>query len=269
MKGKLKLLVFIFIYCCFYNQVLEGNNKCLILQEAWLYTAPAVPDFLTRWNKTQCQVHNNGGGLLRCGQTEMFIKRECVCTYHNVIEATRYHQYSSCPPGDGSDNVTQLKCGDCKRYSLNNAGPCINGGKLNCKGDEVAHEIKCECPSNARGAFCEEKIQQVARICDEIPKLSIKGLKDCNLTWDDCVTYSRNRRYSYKCNTTMLFKDKLGLPLCNDTENTTVNPKTDRNAAHVSRSDFAHNSAIGKHVSINMLEFTVSVFFLACTIFGG
>lgn len=51
---------------------------------------------------------------------------------------------------------------------------------------------------------------QVARICDEIPKLSIKGLKDCNLTWDDCVTYSRNRRYSYKCNTTMLFKDKLG-----------------------------------------------------------
>lgn len=26
MKGKLKLLVFIFIYCCFYNQVL-GKNR--------------------------------------------------------------------------------------------------------------------------------------------------------------------------------------------------------------------------------------------------
>lgn len=51
--------------------------------------------------------------------------------------------------------------GDCKRYSLNNAGPCINGGKLTCKGDEVAHEIKCECPSNSRGAFCEEKIEKV------------------------------------------------------------------------------------------------------------
>lgn len=51
--------------------------------------------------------------------------------------------------------------GDCKRYSLNNTGPCINGGKLTCKGHEVAHKIKCECPPNARGAFCEEKIEKV------------------------------------------------------------------------------------------------------------
>lgn len=48
--------------------------------------------------------------------------------------------------------------GDCKRYSLNNVGFCINGGKLNCKGDEVVYEIKCECLLNVRGVFCEEKI---------------------------------------------------------------------------------------------------------------
>lgn len=27
---------------------------------------------------------------------------------------------------------------------------------------------------------------------------------------NDCVTYSRNRRYAYKCNTTILFMDKQG-----------------------------------------------------------
>lgn len=268
MKKAVELLVFIFICRCCCKQLAEPD-RCLIIQDTTSYKTPVAPDFLTQPNKTQCQDHNNVGGLLRCGQTEVFIKPECVCTYHNVIEATRYHLYSSCPLGEESDIVTQLKCGDCKRYSLNNTGPCINGGKLTCKGHEVAHKIKCECPPNARGAFCEEKIEKVARICDKIPKLSTEGLKECEFTRNDCVTYSRNRRYAYKCNTTILFMDKQGLPLCNDTENTTVNPKTDRNAAHVSRSDFAHNSAIGIHVSINMLEFTVSVFFLACTIFGG
>lgn len=50
---------------------------------------------------------------------------------------------------------------DCKRYSLNNAGPCTNGGKPTCKGDEVAHEITRECPPNYRGPFCEEKVEKV------------------------------------------------------------------------------------------------------------
>lgn len=257
----MKLVVFTFIYCCFYNQLSEGNNKCVILQDTWSFKTPAIPDFLTKSNKTQCQVQNNVGGLLKCGRTHVYVKRECVCTYHNVIEATRYHPYSSCPPGEDSDNVTQLKCGDCKRYSLNNAGPCINGGKLTCKGDEVAHEIKCECPPNSRGSFCEENIEKVARVCDKISKVSIEGLKNCDLTWEDCVTYSRNRQYAYKCNKTMLFKDRRGLPLCNDTENTTVNPTTvskeptDHDAAFMGQSHSAHNSAIGIYVSIHMLEF--------------
>lgn len=51
---------------------------------------------------------------------------------------------------------------------------------------------------------------EVARICDKIPKLSTEGLKECEFTRNDCVTYSRNRRYAYKCNTTILFMDKQG-----------------------------------------------------------
>ena len=50
---------------------------------------------------------------------------------------------------------------DCKKYSLNNTGPCINGGKLTCRGDEVAPEITCQCPPNYEGKFCEIKIEKV------------------------------------------------------------------------------------------------------------
>ena len=46
-------------------------------------------------------------------------------------------------------------------YSLNNNGPCINGGKLTCKGQEVAPNITCECPPNYSGAFCENKVENV------------------------------------------------------------------------------------------------------------
>ena len=46
-------------------------------------------------------------------------------------------------------------------YSMNNSGPCINGGKLTCKGQEVAPNITCECPPNYSGAFCENKVENV------------------------------------------------------------------------------------------------------------
>lgn len=51
---------------------------------------------------------------------------------------------------------------DCKKYSSNSNGPCINGGKLTCKGDEVAPNIICECPLNYKGMFCEEKSENVS-----------------------------------------------------------------------------------------------------------
>ena len=50
---------------------------------------------------------------------------------------------------------------DCKKYSLNNTGPCINGGTLTCRGDEVAPEITCQCPPHYEGKFCEVKIEKV------------------------------------------------------------------------------------------------------------
>ena len=50
---------------------------------------------------------------------------------------------------------------DCKKYSLNNNGPCINGGKLTCKGQEVAPEVTCQCPPNYEGDLCEKRIEKV------------------------------------------------------------------------------------------------------------
>ena len=47
--------------------------------------------------------------MLRCGQTNIHLKPECLCTFHNVFEA-KYHGYSSCPDGANSNIVTQLKC---------------------------------------------------------------------------------------------------------------------------------------------------------------
>lgn len=50
---------------------------------------------------------------------------------------------------------------DCKRYSLNNNGPCINGGNLTCRGNEFVVQITCECPPHYHGMFCEEKEENV------------------------------------------------------------------------------------------------------------
>lgn len=49
-------------------------------------------------------------------------------------------------------------------YSLNNHGPCINGGILTCKEDEVAPNVNCRCPPHYKGMFCEEKMENVIGI---------------------------------------------------------------------------------------------------------
>lgn len=135
----------------FFIVCVEGNNQCVIIQDKMSIVVPfRPPSFLVHPNKTQCQEQNKEQILLRCGLTDVYIKPECVCTFHNVYEA-KYHDYSSCHHGEKSDDVTKLKCSDCQKYSLNNKGPCINGGKLTCKGDEVAPHITCECPPNYQG----------------------------------------------------------------------------------------------------------------------
>nr|XP_022310344.1 uncharacterized protein LOC111115793 [Crassostrea virginica] len=182
-----------------------------------------MPSFLKNaTNKDQCQVHGGDQEMLRCGQTDVYIKPECVCSFFHVYEATLYHKYSSCPDAGASDIVTQLKCETCKQYSLNNNGPCINGGKLICKGDEVAPKVKCQCPQNYEGDLCEYRIENIIRICDRI--FSSSNLTNCDRTGSECVTYSRNKRYTYKCQETNTSQDRQGLPLCLDTEDTTPNP---------------------------------------------
>ena len=62
-------------------------------------------------------------------------------------------------------------------YSLNNSGPCINGGKLTCKGQEVAPNITCECPPNYSGAFCENKVENVLVITYRINRNILARVK--------------------------------------------------------------------------------------------
>lgn len=143
---------------------------------------------------------------------------------------------------------------DCKMLSLNNKGPCINGGNLTCTGDEVAPAIKCTCPPHYKGNFCEDKMEnvivfitlisfflstcsnlfdkhkckhdsfyiaylspypvcikfQITRLCDIISNASADTLRNCNVTKEDCVTYSRNRRYAFKCYKTETSQERGG-----------------------------------------------------------
>nr|XP_022345014.1 uncharacterized protein LOC111137705 isoform X2 [Crassostrea virginica] len=198
---KTEIVLFFVLY--FYVQKTETQKQCVIIQEKESIDVPFVQ------------------GMLQCDQSNVYIKPECVCSFHNVYEATFYHSYSSCPEGTPSDLVTKLKCRDCKKYSLNNTGPCINGGTLTCRGDEVAPEITCQCPPHYEGKFCEVKIEKVTRVCDMISNYSTGGLLNCAMTGRDCITYSRNMQYAYKCNEAHLSQDRRGLPLCIDTENTT------------------------------------------------
>lgn len=50
---------------------------------------------------------------------------------------------------------------DCLMYSMKRNGPCINGGILTCKGNEVVPNINCLCPPNYEGMFCEEKLENL------------------------------------------------------------------------------------------------------------
>ncbi|XP_078336791.1 uncharacterized protein LOC111136025 [Crassostrea virginica] len=242
----------------------EIPSKCVIIQDKEsIDVGFDIPSFLTNADKAQCQVHKGDKGNLRCGQTDVYIKPECVCSFYNVYEATLYHGYSSCPPGSATDLVTKLKCPVCEKYSLNNNGPCINGGRLNCSGEEVAPEITCQCPPNYEGKFCEKRIENVTRICERISKNSTNWLPDCASTGRDCITYSRNKIYAYKCHETYVSQDREGLPLCIDTEDLTTRPSMSTTSGP-SAKDASHLISDSKsvHCLFNLKCYWIFYFYL-------
>nr|XP_022306801.1 uncharacterized protein LOC111113105 [Crassostrea virginica] len=92
---------------------------------------------------------------------------------------------------------------------------------LICKGDEVAPEVSCQCPPNYEGRLCENRIENITRICDRITNVSLHHLKNCNSTSMKCVTYSKNRNNAYICQEANTPQSRYELPSCLDAENTT------------------------------------------------
>lgn len=65
---------------------------------------------------------------------------------------------------------------------------------------------------------------QIIRLCDRISNSTAAPLKNCDHTKTDCVTYSRNRRYAFKCYETHASQIRGELLLCEDTEDITESP---------------------------------------------
>lgn len=53
---------------------------------------------------------------------------------------------------------------ECKKYSENKNGPCLNGGNLICEGDTLVTEASCNCSESFSGKFCEIKTVPVGFI---------------------------------------------------------------------------------------------------------
>lgn len=50
---------------------------------------------------------------------------------------------------------------DCRKYSVNKTGPCLNGGSLICKPKTLPIHSTCLCPESFSGNYCENKIEPV------------------------------------------------------------------------------------------------------------
>ncbi|XP_056006497.1 uncharacterized protein LOC130050433 isoform X1 [Ostrea edulis] len=241
-------------------------RQCVIIQDRQKLSLPrVVPSFLTTENKGICRTSDRQA--LQCGNMDVFIKPECVCSFYNVHEA-KYHSHTACPRGQTSDYVIKLKCHDCKRYSLDNKGPCLNGGNLTCRGEEVTPMMTCDCPSGLSGMFCENQMIKVVRICDRTEGSSHPYLNNCDITKYECLTYSKNKRYVFKCNKTLRKEEKQkqgNLPLCSEVEmeieigsKTTkgpqrVNNTSDRNKASLLPRDERDTSGVILSISSGLV----------------
>ncbi|XP_062597355.1 uncharacterized protein LOC134258781 [Saccostrea cucullata] len=222
-----------------------------------------------------------GSKALRCGNTGVSIKPECVCSFHNVWEAM-YHDHSSCPGEVKSDNVRLLRSpftavhtnedeldiitkpvseevkvdenfskrditstpqqdedagdflllGETSPGNMDNLSHRIRVSSalfdVMSGQSEIDHplcEIRCDCPLRFEGMFCENKMEKVTRICDRNENASsLNYLQNCDRTKMDCITYSENKRYTFKCTkkSATILRGKAELPICRETEiNTT------------------------------------------------
>lgn len=51
---------------------------------------------------------------------------------------------------------------------------------------------------------------QITRLCDKISNSSADDLKNCTETKHECITYSRNGRYSFRCYETDTSQERGG-----------------------------------------------------------
>ncbi|XP_062597233.1 uncharacterized protein LOC134258713 [Saccostrea cucullata] len=245
--------------CLLSSYSMQQTNKprqCMIIQDKQTLILPREkPDFLDNRNKEICQIKDSNSKALRCGNTSVSIKPECVCSFYNVYEG-KYHTHSSCPGIVKSDDVRLLRCVDCMKYSVPNKGPCINGGNLTCDEtgpDVLAPDIKCDCPPGFKGMFCENKMEKVTRICDRIENSSFLNLKNCDVTKKDCITYSENKRYSFKCTETSATtqQGQVELPLCRETEMSTTQVNSVVNTVIIPKAGINNKSKLSNQHAIS------------------
>lgn len=157
-----------------------ANILCQIKEERNQSEIPQVPDFLRdRWKTTLCRGKTTDyTGRLECSGS--FILPKCICSFHQVSNPI-YHNYTACEYNSRKDSVNHLSCDECKHYSENKNGPCLNGGNLICEPSTLASEATCNCPAPYSGRFCETKTIVIYRICSLKPEKSLtKRLSDCS-----------------------------------------------------------------------------------------
>lgn len=142
---------------------------------------PPVPDFLLiRWDTERCR--DKQKDFLERERVDCagsFILPECICTYHQVSNKI-YHNYTACADNSKTDSINHLSCEQCKQYSENKNGPCLNGGNLLCEGNILVTEASCNCSESFSGKFCEIKTVQTYRTCFlNLDILSTQNLSVC------------------------------------------------------------------------------------------
>lgn len=184
-----------------YGRAEATDEYCLYKEEYHAkvkYGIPPVPDFLEHRRNTElCRKRLNDIEQIQC--SGVFIIPNCICSFHHVSNRI-YHNYTACPLNSKKDDLDHLTCEDCRKYSVNKTGPCLNGGTFICETEMLAIDITCLCPETFSGKFCENKIEPVYRICHSKPLLRLPELPNCSQDQTDECKVNINLT-SFKCTT--------------------------------------------------------------------